>query len=238
MVREMSASAPSPDFRHVETWIFDLDNTLYPASCNLFAQIDVRMCQFLARYFACDEEKARSIQKAYYRDHGTTLCGMMKVHGMEPGPYLDFVHDIDLSVVEPDPSLAAGLSRLPGRKVIFTNGSVAHAKRVTDRLGITAQFEDVIDIAGTSYVPKPDRRAFETMMDVCTIEPRSAAMFEDISRNLVVPAELGMTTVWVRNDSSWSKQGPEWPKASPEHIHHEAENLADFLLSLRIKETI
>ena len=234
----MPTNAHPPDFRHVDTWIFDLDNTLYPASCDLFSQIDARMRQFLARYFSCDEDQARSIQKAYYRDHGTTLSGMMKVHKMEPGPYLDFVHDIDLSVVMPSTALVDALTRLPGRKVIFTNGSVAHATRVTDRLGITAQFDQMIDIAATGYIPKPDRRAFESMMQVCAIAPRAAAMFEDISRNLVVPAELGMTTVWVRNDSSWSKQGPEWPKASAEHIHHEADDLAAFLLSLRIKETV
>jgi putative hydrolase of the HAD superfamily len=216
--------------------VFDLDNTLYPASCDLFAQIDVRMTQFVSRYFGCGEDEARTIQKAYYRDHGTTLCGMMKLHGMEPEPYMEFVHDIDLSVIPLDRALNEGLARLPGRKLIFTNGSVAHAERVTNRLGITAHFSDVIDIAATQYVPKPDRRAFEALTERCAIDPARAAMFEDISRNLVIPAELGMTTVWVRNDSAWSKQGPEWPKASPEHIHHEAQDLGAFLLGLRVKE--
>jgi putative hydrolase of the HAD superfamily len=235
MVRAMPPAA-TPDFRHVETWIFDLDNTLYPASCDLFAQIDARMTEFVSRYFACGNDEARSIQKAYYRDHGTTLTGMMKMHGMEPGPYLEFVHDIDLSVVPHDPALDEGLARLPGRKLIFTNGSVAHAERVMNRLGITAHFSEVIDIAATSYVPKPDRRAFETLTKRCAIETEGAAMFEDIARNLVIPAELGMTTVWVRNDSAWSKQGPEWPQPSQEHIHHEAQDLGSFLLGLRVKE--
>jgi putative hydrolase of the HAD superfamily len=235
MVRAMKQPS-APDFRHVETWVFDLDNTLYPASCDLFAQIDVRMRQYLSVYFGCGEDEARTIQKAYYRDHGTTLCGMMKMHGIEPGPYLEFVHDIDLSVLAANPALDEGLARLPGRKVIFTNGCAAHAKRVTERLGVTAHFDDVIDIAATRYVPKPDRQAFEALAERCAIEPKAAAMFEDISRNLVIPAELGMTTVWVRNDSAWSKQGPEWPKAGAEHIHHEAEDLASFLLGIRVKE--
>lgn len=232
----MNAPAAAPDFRHVDTWIFDLDNTLYPASCDLFSQIDARMRQYLAGYFGCSEEDARRIQKDYYRDHGTTLSGMMKMHAMEPGPYLTFVHDIDLAVVDPNPRLAAALDRLPGRKIIFTNGSIAHAARVTERLGIAGHFGEVVDIASTGYVPKPDRQAFDAMTAQSRITPKSAAMFEDIARNLVVPAEIGMTTVWVRNESPWSKQGPEWPKAAPEHIHYEADDLASFLMTLRVKD--
>lgn len=232
----MNAPAAAPDFRHIDTWIFDLDNTLYPASCDLFSQIDTRMRQYLAAYFGCSEEDARRIQKDYYRDHGTTLSGMMKMHAMEPGPYLSFVHDIDLTVVDPNPRLADALDRLPGRKIIFTNGSVAHAARVTERLGIAGHFGEVVDIASTGYVPKPDKKAFDAMATQAQITPKSAAMFEDIARNLVVPAEIGMTTVWVRNESPWSKQGPEWPKAAPEHIHYEADDLASFLMTLRVKD--
>ena len=232
----MPASQTAPDFRHVETWVFDLDNTLYPASCDLFAQIDVRMRQFLARYFDCSEEKARVIQKTYYQDHGTTLSGMMKLHALEPGPYMDFVHDIDLSVVPPNPVLAESLKRLPGRKVIFTNASTTHAERVMKRLGVAEHFDDIIDIAAADYVPKPDRHAFNALVTRCAMRPAAAAMFEDIARNLVIAAELGMTTVWLRNDSAWSKQGPEWPKASAEHIHYEADDLGAFLMRLRVKE--
>jgi putative hydrolase of the HAD superfamily len=223
-----------PDFRHVETWIFDLDNTLYPAECGLFGQIDDRMTLFVADLFDVSRDEARRIQKAYYRDHGTTLNGLMKLHGVDPEAYLGFVHDIDLSPLSRDPGLKEGLERLEGRRFVFTNGCRNHAERVLARLGLERHFDDIWDIRTIDYRPKPDPLAYDTVLASSGVTASQAAMFEDAARNLVPAHVLGMTTVWLKNGSEWSKQGPAFPVASVEHIHHEIENLAAFLHTIRI----
>src|SRR5512139_3416063 len=136
-------------------WIFDLDNTLYPAECNLFAQVDQRMGEFIAKHLGVPFEYARHLQKSYYRQFGTTLAGLMRVHKMHPEPFLDYVHDIDVSVVPESPQLRAAIDRLPGRKLIFTNGSRAHAERVAGKLGVLDLFEGISDIASCEFEPKP-----------------------------------------------------------------------------------
>lgn len=227
----------TPDFRHVDVWIFDLDNTLYPASSDLFAQIDARMRSFIAGLFGVDEDEARRIQKTYYREHGTTLNGLMTAHGLDPEPYLAYVHDIDLSVLAADPRLAAALQRLPGRRVIFTNGCRAHAERVAKRLGIFELFDAVADIRTARFSPKPDRAAYAHVLEAFAIDPRRAAMFEDIARNLAEPAALGMTTVLLANDSPWSRQGPAEPPARDTYVHYATADLADFLSTIRVRST-
>ena len=187
-------------FIRTEVWIFDLDNTLYPATCNLFAQVDHRMGEFIARYLGVPYPQARHLQKTYYRQFGTTLYGLMKVHNLEPGEFLDYVHDIDLSVVDPHPELGAALDQLPGRKLIFTNGSRRHAENVAGKLGILDRFEDICDIAACEYVPKPDRDAFERMACLHGVDMPRAAMFEDMPHNLEAPHALGMATVLVHSD--------------------------------------
>ncbi|HEV2562447.1 MAG TPA: pyrimidine 5'-nucleotidase [Rhizomicrobium sp.] len=226
------AAEPRPDLRHVEAWIFDLDNTLYPAHADLFAQIDARMSLFIRNHFGVDEAEAWRIQKAYYRDHGTTLNGLMRVNNVDPESFLSFVHDIDLSVLTPDARLGAAISRLPGKRIVFTNGCSGHAARVLERLELTAHFHDVWDIRKIGYRPKPDPQSYRAVLGA--VPAARAAMFEDVARNLVPAHELGMTTVWLKNGSEWSKQGPEFPRAEPRHIHYEIENLADFLHSIRI----
>ena len=223
----------SPDFRHVDAWIFDLDNTLYPADCGLFAQIDRRMTQFVAELLGMSRDAALALQKAYYRDHGTTLNGLMKLHGVDPDVYLDHVHDIDLSALACDPGLGAALARLPGRRFVFTNGCRLHAHRVLDRLKLAHHFEEVWDIRTIGYRPKPDPSSYEAVLARAGVAPLKAAMFEDSARNLVPARLLGMTTVWLRNNARWSAQGPLFPKVSPGHIDYETENLAQFLNDIR-----
>lgn len=233
-MQTLPQSGTAPDLAHISVWIFDLDNTLYPADCGVFAQIDARMTRFVSDLLDVSAEKARQIQKSYYRDHGTTLNGLMRVHGIDPEAYLDYVHDIDLSVLRHEPSLENGLSRLRGRRFIFTNGCRNHAWRVLDRLKLADRFDDVWDIRTIGYRPKPDPAGYEAVLSRAGATPACAAMFEDAARNLVPAHALGMTTIWLNRDSEWSRQGPSFPVASREHIDHEIDDLARFLRTIRV----
>ncbi|HEX3675183.1 MAG TPA: pyrimidine 5'-nucleotidase [Rhizomicrobium sp.] len=221
-------------FSNTRAWVFDLDNTLYPASCDLFAQIDDRMTGYIARLLAVDRDEARRLQKEHYRLHGTTLNGLMKLHGVEPEDYLAYVHDIDLSTVQPDPTLAEALARLPGRRFVFTNGCRHHAERVLARLELSHLFDEIWDIRTIEYRPKPDAHAYRTALARSGVPAAQGAMFDDIARNLVEAHALGWTTVWLRNGSDWSRQGPSHPIAEPHHIHYETEDLAQFLHAIRL----
>jgi putative hydrolase of the HAD superfamily len=224
----------APDFRHVDAWIFDLDNTLYPASSNLFAQIDMRMSTYVADFLSLPIEDARRIQKEYYCDHGTTLNGLIKIHGADPEPFLAHAHDIDLSVLTPDGALNTAIARLPGRRFVLTNGCRNHAARVLDRIGLSGVIDEIWDIRAMEFRPKPDPAAYETLIHKAAIAPERAAMFEDLARNLVPARELGMATVWLNNGSHWSKQGPMHPIVETHHIDYETSDLAAFLKSIRI----
>ena len=210
--------------RQAEAWVFDLDNTLYPPSTNLFAQIDERMRAFIAGFLDLDLDEARRVQKTYFREYGTTLRGLMNRHGLEPGLFLEYVHAVDLDPVPPNPALAAALARLPGRKYIFTNASAAHAGRITDRLGVTRHFDAVFDIADAEYVPKPEPRVYDTLVQCHGLDPGKTVMIEDIARNLAPAAALGMTTVWLRNDSPVGVEG-----ADGDHVHHVIDDLVPWL---------
>ena len=161
---------------HVRCWVFDLDNTLYPASCALFPSIDVRMKAFIAQALKIDSEEAFRLQKQYYRDYGTTLRGLMTCHGIDPDAFLSYVHDIDHSVLRPDPRLDAALAALPGRKLIFTNGSEKHAVNVMDRLGISRHFQAIFDIKAADYIPKPQSQAYDVLIRRYDVDPKQAAM--------------------------------------------------------------
>lgn len=213
-----------PDFV-AEVWIFDLDNTLYPADCNLFAQIDERMGRFIAGRFGLEPTEAKALQKQFFRDHGTTLRGLMLEHAVPPEEFLAYVHDIDLSPVRPAPDLDRALDGLPGRKLVFTNGSIEHAERVLSRLGVTRHFEAVFDIRAADYLPKPDPLPYRRLIQRFGIEPRATAMVEDIARNLEPAAMLGMTTVWVPNEREWSRTGD----VTPEYVHHVVDDLVLWL---------
>jgi putative hydrolase of the HAD superfamily len=225
----------SPDFSHVDTWIFDLDNTLYPSRCNLFAQVDQRMSAFIADYLRVDPVEARRIQKLYYVEHGTTLNGLMKEHGMKPEAFLDYVHDIDVSMLEANKRLSKAIDRLKGRKLVLTNGSRGHALNVTGQLGLTDHFDEFYGIEALGYAPKPHAAAYDRFLELSGTEPLRAAMFEDIARNLEVPHTLGMTTVWVRpplhpdaaRHEKLAHEGADGP-----HVHHVTDTLEDFLETL------
>jgi putative hydrolase of the HAD superfamily len=230
-------SAPAGLGRN-RVWIFDLDNTLYPAECNLFAQVDQRMGEFIARHLGVPFPYARHLQKSYYRQFGTTLAGLMRVHKMQPEPFLDYVHDIDVSVVPESPELRAAIDRLPGRKIIFTNGSRAHAERVASRLGVLDLFEGISDIASCGFEPKPAAAAFDAMIRDHGVEARHAAMFEDMPQNLEVPHNLGMSTVLVHStymDHPIQKEMRSWASL-PEHVHHLTDDLTAFLKAIEIDD--
>ncbi|WP_035691477.1 pyrimidine 5'-nucleotidase [Azospirillum halopraeferens] len=212
----------------IEVWIFDLDNTLYPASCNLFAQVDRRIGEFIAMHFGIPRDEARALQKRYFRDHGTTLRGLMVEHDIDPVPFLDHVHAIDVTPVPPSPRLDRALDRLPGRKVIYTNGSTRHAANITDRLGISRHFDTVYDIVEAGYVPKPDPRPYRTLVERHGIAPTRACMVEDIARNLVPAHAMGMTTVWVRTDADWARPD-RGGVGSGSHIDHAVDDLVAWL---------
>ncbi len=234
------ASAPASeggverDFKKTCVWIFDLDNTLYPASCNLFAEVDLRMGTYISKQLGVPYAYARHLQKSYYHQFGTTLSGLMQVHKLDPKPFLDYVHDIDLSVLPELPELAAALDALPGRKLIYTNGSHGHAERVAEKLGILHHFEDICDITACEFVPKPDLDGFNRMVRRHGVEPTDAAMFEDLPHNLEAPHALGMTTVLVETDYAHHPALPQirnWSEL-PEHIHHMTKDLSDFLQAI------
>lgn len=217
------------DFEHVDCWVFDLDNTLYPASCDLFAQIDQRMGAFIAEFLNVDLAAAKQLQKEYYRDHGTTMNGLMICHGMDPQRFLDHVHDIDLAPVAANPALARSIAALPGRKYVLTNASRTHAHNVMDRLGVSAHFDDVFDIHDAGYTPKPAKAPYISLFERTGGNPKRSAMFEDLARNLEVPHALGMTTIYIDG-------GPRHPDARlfetpvrQAHIHHITDDLLGFL---------
>jgi putative hydrolase of the HAD superfamily len=198
-----------PALKHVESWIFDLDNSLYPASANLFELIDQRMGQYIERLLECDSAEARRVQKRHFHEHGTTLAGLMRTHGVDPHDFLDFVHDIDLARVSADPRLVAALDRLPGRRFVFTNGDASYAARVLDKLGLANLWDGLHDIHAMDYVPKPDPRAYSAMCERHGIDPTRALFVEDMARNLQPAKALGMMTVWIDNGSEQAGHGAD-----------------------------
>jgi putative hydrolase of the HAD superfamily len=225
---------PRSGFGHVEAWVFDLDNTLYSADCNLFAQIDRRMGEFIQNSFGIPLAEAQKLRESYYYEHGTTLAGLVLRHGTKPDDFLDYVHDIDLSAVLPSPELGAALDALPGRRFVFTNGSRKHAEAVMARLGVRSRFEDICDIHALAYVhPKPMREAYERFSRAHAVEPRRAAMFDDLPHNLETAHHVGMTTVLVHGITPHPEhQAMAGWTDLPAHIHHRTEALAPFLAEI------
>jgi putative hydrolase of the HAD superfamily len=223
-----------PDFRHVQSWLFDLDNTLYRADCGVFAQIEGRMTDYVARFTGLPRDQARVLQKSLYRAHGTTLNGLMRLHGTDPDDYLAYVHDIDLSLLAPDPGLNAALTRLPGRRYIFTNGCRHHATRILERIGLSHLFQEIWDIRTIGFTPKPEAAAYDAVVTAAGLEPHRAAMFDDIIHNLVAARALGMTTVWLDTGSEFSSGGPAAAESPHRHVSHQTRDLPQFLNDIRI----
>ena len=209
------------DFTHVSTWVFDLDNTLYPPHMRLFDQIEVKMTDWVMQALQVDRARADHLRAYYWQTYGTTLAGLMREHDVDPGPYLNEVHDIDFSVLVPDPGLARSIARLPGRKIIYTNACAPYAEKVLSARGLAGLFDAIYGVEHAEFHPKPDAQAFATVFAKDGLDPASAAMFEDDSRNLAVPHALGMRTVHV---------APTPEPAS--HIHHHTDDLAAFLVRL------
>jgi len=231
MVQTAPARSAPRDFTHVETWVFDLDNTLYPHHLNLWHQVDERIRDYIARFLDVGREEAFRVQKDYYKRYGTSMRGLMTEHGMKADDFLDFVHQIDHSPLTPNPELGAALEALEGRKLILTNGTRKHADAVMHRLAIHEHFDDVFDIVAAELEPKPFPAAYDRFLARHGVEPGKAAMFEDLARNLEVPHALGMTTVLVIPEATrevfregWELQGRDAP-----YVDHVTDDLVDFL---------
>ncbi len=225
---------PASSFAGIDTWVFDLDNTLYPAHCDLWPKIDMRITYYMCEMFGIDGMSSRALQKYYYRQYGTTMHGLIAEHGINPHTYLEFVHDIDRSSIPPDPALAQAISALPGRKLIFTNGSHDHALKTIHALGLDGLFDAIFDIVATEFTPKPRPEAFHSFFSQSGIDPGRSAMIEDIERNLVAPHAAGMTTVLVTPVRGAQDHREDWEivHEAPEHVHHVTDNLSAFLAKL------
>lgn len=221
-------------FDSVETWIFDLDNTLYPARHDLWGQIDARMKAYISDLLKLTPDEAFALQKDYYRRYGTSLRGLMIEHGMEPAAFLAHVHDVDLSGLDAAPRLAAAIEALPGTKIVYTNGSEQHARNVLAKLGMDAHFSAVHDIVAAEFHPKPTVEAYDRFLAAHGVDPARAAMFEDLARNLEVPHRLGMATVLVVAPDQQLLHAQDWEFAGREdaYIDHITEDLPGFLEAL------
>ena len=212
---------PKDAFAHVTTWVFDLDNTLYPPEARLFDQIEIRMTAWVMQALGTNRENANRLRKDYWARYGTTLAGLMREHDVDPGPYLTDVHDITLDQLEPDPELRASMAALPGRRIVYTNGSAPYAERVIAARGLAGLFDAVYGVEHAEFRPKPERAAFDAIVTRDGFLPERAAMFEDDARNLAEPHAMGMRTVHV---------APEPQPAG--HVHHHTDDLGGFLAQL------
>jgi putative hydrolase of the HAD superfamily len=221
-------------FDHIDTWVFDLDNTLYPHHINLWQQVDARIGEFVAAWLKVSAEEARRIQKDYYRRYGTTMRGMMTEHGVRADDYLAYVHQIDHSLLEPNPAMGEAIAKLPGRKLILTNGSTDHADKVLQRLGIGSHFEAVFDIIAAELEPKPAPQTYRRFLELHQVDPVRSVMFEDLARNLVIPHQLGMTTVLVVPDGSREVVREDWELEGRDasHVDYVTDDLTGFLQGL------
>jgi len=212
---------PADDFAHVRAWVFDLDNTLYHPSARLFDQIEARMTAYVVATLGVSVPEADRLRTHYWREHGTTLAGLMREHDLDPDPYLEDVHDISMDHLVPDPDLAARIRDLPGRRIVYTNGCAPYAERVLAARGLSGLFHAVYGVEHADYHPKPDHSAFDRVFGRDGLDTSVAAMFEDEPRNLAVPHAMGMKTVHVA----------EQPTAAA-HIHYHTDDLTRFLTAL------
>jgi putative hydrolase of the HAD superfamily len=218
----------TPDLRHVDTWLFDLDLTLYPPEVELMSQISVRITRFVINQTGLAHDEAFALQKTYFHAYGTTLAGMVAHHGVDPAAFVSEVEDVALEAVGPDLRLRAALQRLPGRRLVFTNAGGVYAGRVLEKLGVDDLFEDVFHIEAAEYVPKPEVATFQRMLKRHAVEPLSSAYFEDMERNLAPAHALGMTTVLI---------GPHALTSPVDFVHHRAETLPPFLEAALVQDS-
>lgn len=215
-------------------WVFDLDNTLYPAHSDLFPQIQVKMTDYVAQFLGLPKEEARQVQKKYYVEHGTTLNGLMLYHDIDPHHYLQHVHDIDYSRLSHDLLLKNAIENLGGRKIVFTNGSLKHAESAIAAMGLGNVFDEIIDIAATNFIPKPKREAFETMINAHNIDANKSVMVEDLPKNLVTAHQMGFATILVWSDKIWHDEPKGHAPAgahdiAQDYVDYSTNNLGEFL---------
>jgi putative hydrolase of the HAD superfamily len=219
---------PIAELKGTETWVFDLDNTLYPASTGLMAEVSSRMTRFVAQLLDVAPDIALVEQKRMFREYGTTLRGLMNDHAVDPHDFMNYVHAVNYDLVDESPRLARALTALPGRKIIYTNASVTHAEAVLDRLGIANFFSGIFDVVAADYVPKPNPKPYDVLASRHGVEPSRAVMVEDIAHNLEPAAAMGMTTVWVHTDGPidayWAA-----PSEDDDYVHHQTDNLVEWL---------
>ena len=212
------------DLNDIKYWLFDLDNTLYDGATKVFEQVDKKMTKFISEKLNVNKEEARKIQKNYFQEYNTTLNGMIKHHKIDADEFLEFVHDVDLNFLDKDEVLEDEIKKLEGKKIIFTNGSRAHAENVTKRIGINKLFDGIFDIVDSDFVPKPAIESYKRLIDKYKIEPQYCILVEDIARNLKPAHELGMKTVWIKNKEPWAAEF-----SNESFINYRVENLTNFL---------
>src|SRR5579862_9771732 len=221
-------------FQAIETWVFDLDNTLYPHHLNLWQQVDARIRDYVADFLHVSRDEAFRLQKDYYRRYGTTMRGLMEEHGLQPDEFLEIVHQVDHSPLTPNPALGAAIAELPGRKLILTNGTRAHADAVMRRLEIAEHFDHIFDIKAADLEPKPRPLVYERFLARHNVDPKRATIFEDLARNLEVPNTLGMTTVLVVPKGAGIVLREEWELAgrNEPHVDYVTDDLTAFLCTV------
>jgi len=212
------------ELKKIKYWLFDLDNTLYSGDTKVFDQVDKKMSKFISEKLKISEEEAKKIQKNYFHEYNTTLNGMIKNHDIDANEFLEFVHDVNLDFLKKDEFLGNQINKLNGKKIIFTNGSKAHAANVTGKIGIDKLFDGVFDIVDSDFYPKPSMEPYKKIIENYNIEPEYCIFFEDIARNLKPAHELGMKTVWIENDEPWAAK-----YSDSEFINYKTKNLANFL---------
>jgi len=214
--------------QEVETWIFDLDNTLYPVTKRLLAHIDEHMGSFVAKYLGISRKDAHQVQKSYFKKYGLTLRGLMLNDGLDPARYFEEMGPMDLDEVEPNPELGEYIGSLKGRKIIYTNASARHTELVLNQMKFKKNtFEAIFDIQAANYVPKPAIESYSLLCKTYSIDPTRAAMIDDIARNLEPAAQLGMMTVWKKTNAEWSKN-----IEAESHIDHVVDDLKEWLRSI------
>ena len=215
--------------KFIKYWLFDLDNTLYSGNTKVFDQVDKKMSQFISEKLNVSIEKAKEIQKNYFYEYNTTLNGMIKNHKINADEFLDFVHDIDVDFLKKDVQLIAELSKLDGKKIIFTNGSKKHAKNIMQRIGVNQYFDDIFDIVDCDFIPKPSIEPYKKLIDKHKIDPNLCVFIEDIARNLKPAYEMGMKTVWIENEEPWAKKF-----SNSNFINYKTKNLSGFLKQINL----
>ena len=212
------------DLSKIKFWLFDLDNTLYDGATKVFDQVDKKMSKFISEKLNVSLEEARKIQKSYFQEYNTTLNGMIKNHKIDADEFLEFVHDVDLNFLNKDKDLEEEIKKLVGKKIIFTNGSRAHAENVTKRIGIDKLFDGIFDIRDSEFIPKPSSEPYKKLVESYKIEPQYCIFFEDIARNLKPAYEMGMQTVWIKNKEPWAAKFSE-----ADFVIHKTDKLVNFL---------